>query len=81
MKYKEKYIETLEWILSEGSIRGAARKIGLTHKAIHKRLATIQRIFSEKPLTISSQGSKTGGTFLTTFGFEILKKLKSDEIN
>ena len=82
MNNKKIYIEVLEAVQSEGSINAASKLIGVSFRGAHKRLEKLQKIYSEKPIIYSFNGGiKRGGTLLTSFGYEILKKLKSDEIS
>lgn len=71
------WIELLEAIDYTGSINKASKEIGITYKTAWKRLHKLKEIYYNESIVQSEiGGNQRGGTYLTTFGRELLKKLK-----
>lgn len=70
-------IELLESIEQHGSLKQAARALGMSYRFAWFLLNDLNRSFGEAPTTISIGGYRRGGVTLTPFGKEIIRCYRS----
>lgn len=78
MNYNKKWAELLEAIDSTGSINKSSKDLGITFKTAWSRLERLKNTYPELHIVNTEIGGATrGGTYLTSQGRELLKKLKN----
>jgi molybdate transport system regulatory protein len=76
------WIELLEAIDYSGSINKASKELGITYKSAWKRLDSLKGVYSDNTIVITEiGGNQRGGTYLTSYGRNLLNQLKKHEIN
>lgn len=76
----DQWIELLELIDSKGSINKASKEIGITFKALWKRLDNLKKAYPKLQIVYSEIGGNTrGGTYLTSSGRNLLNELKKEK--
>lgn len=79
MKNNCKWIELLEAIDEAGSINKATSILGVTYKAVYKRLQSLKNAYPHLHLVNSEIGGiKRGGTYLTTDAYKLIEELKNE---
>ncbi len=70
-------VELLEAIAETGSIRQAARRMGMSYRRAWVLVDSINRSFDERATTASTGGLGGGGGALTPFGEEIVRRYRA----
>lgn len=70
-------IDLLEAISRSGSIRQAARDLGMSYRRAWLLVDSVNRSFSEPSTRASVGGSGGGGVELTTFGVELVRRYRN----
>lgn len=70
-------IDLLEAITQSGSIRQAARDLGMSYRRAWLLIDSVNRSFSEPSTHASVGGSGGGGVELTAFGAELVRRYRS----
>lgn len=74
-------IELLNSIITEGSINGAAKKLGISYQHAWKTIEQMNRL-SPIPIIIPKRGGKDGGgAELTSYGLKIINEMNQLEIS
>jgi molybdate transport system regulatory protein len=71
-------IRLLEAIEAEGSITGAARRLGMSYRRAWLHIDALGRLFRE-PCVLTHPGRGRGGTSLTPFGRSVVQRYRSLE--
>jgi len=71
--------DLLEAIERNGSISGAARRMGMSYKRAWDLVDTMNKSFREPLVATATGGSHGGGAQITEFGFEVLRRYRDIE--
>ncbi len=72
-------IELLEAIRAEGSISGAARKMGMAYRHAWELVDAMNGAFREPVVAAASGGAAGGGATLTSWGETLVERYRSIE--
>lgn len=70
-------IDLLEAVARSGSIRRAARDLGMSYRRAWLLIDSVNRSFSERSTHASVGGSGGGGVELTAFGAELVRRYRA----
>ena len=72
--------DLLEAIHTNGSISAGARHMGMSYKRAWDLVDTMNHSFRQPLVVTATGGSQGGGTQVTEFGFEVLRRYRNLEI-
>ncbi len=71
--------DLLEAIHTTGSISAAGRRMGMSYKRAWDLMDTMNHRFKEPLVVTATGGSRGGGTQVTAFGLEVLRRYRNME--
>lgn len=71
--------DLLEAIERNGSISGAARRMGMSYKRAWDLVNTMNKSFHEPLVATATGGSNGGGAQVTEFGYDVLRRYREIE--
>ena len=72
-------IRLIETIAAEGSISAAARTMGMSYRRAWQLVDAINKSFAQQVVVTAVGGQSGGGTRVTPFGQEVLKRFREIE--